>query len=51
MSSMKAFKGELDHLRIMMELMTKSSGLYSLPMKRNSTFNTIDPTPRVFLDS
>jgi len=43
MYGMKAFKEELDHLRIMIESMTKSSGSYTLPMKGKSTFNTIGP--------
>jgi len=41
MSSMKAFKEELDHLKTMVESMTKSCGLYILPMKGKSTFNII----------
>ena len=40
---MKAFKEELDHLRIMIELVTKSSISYTLPIKEKSTFNTICP--------
>jgi len=42
---MKAFKEELelDHLRTMIESMTKSSGSYTLPMKGKTTLNTIGP--------
>jgi len=40
---MKAFKEELDHLKTMIESMTKSSRSYILPMKDKSTCNIIGP--------
>jgi len=46
MSNMEAFREEHDHLRTMIESMTKSYRSYTLTMKDKkgtSTFNTIGP--------
>jgi len=40
---MIAFKEEPNHLKTMIESMTKSYGLHTLPMKGKITFNTIGP--------
>jgi len=43
MSSVKAFTEQQNHLKIMIESMTKFSRSYTLPMKDKSTFNIISP--------
>jgi len=43
MSNIKSYKVQLDHMRTMIEIMTKASESYTLSMIRKSTFNIIGP--------